>query len=298
MSIALKCFHETPIVRTHVLIPLPPPTSQPEEFTLTMEVETLDTLSRLWQSTVNPMRLAAIYKVSVVFVTPPTPAVAARESGPTQGYRHCSRPGDISVGDQWAIDRHLPQDHLHVAQQLSHKSRYRKLRFLGRDRSRRTDAHPLRLEPERWQRKPQSDRQATLSDTAGRNWAGSYELDRSGPEPYSSAANAHRRLAAYGSVAGALPRSWRLPARGRQRHELRRPSVLSQQYGTDQYRSSHIRHACTAGRSSARGKHVRWNWLCFRQDGGVARFVSPDRSTTGEWNVSNHRRNQDRLSAA
>jgi hypothetical protein len=75
MSIALKCFHETPIVRTNVLIPVPPPTSQPEEFTLTMEVETLDTLSRLWQSTANPMRLAAIYKVSVVFVTPPTPAV-------------------------------------------------------------------------------------------------------------------------------------------------------------------------------------------------------------------------------
>jgi hypothetical protein len=76
MSIALKCFHETPIVRTNVLIPVPPPTSQPEEFTLTMEVETVDTLSRLWQSITISMRLAAIYKVSVVFITPPTPAVA------------------------------------------------------------------------------------------------------------------------------------------------------------------------------------------------------------------------------
>jgi hypothetical protein len=77
MSLALRCFHERPIVRAQVTIPVPPPEAVPEEFTLTMEVETLDTLSRLWQSITTSMRLAAIYKVSVVFITPPAPAAAA-----------------------------------------------------------------------------------------------------------------------------------------------------------------------------------------------------------------------------
>jgi hypothetical protein len=77
MSIALRCFHEHPIVRATVTVPVPPPQATPEEFTLTMEVETLDTLSRLWQSITSSIRLAAIYKVSVVFITPPATAAPA-----------------------------------------------------------------------------------------------------------------------------------------------------------------------------------------------------------------------------
>jgi len=77
MSIALRCFHQNPIVQASVPIPVQPQPAplqpQTEEFTLTMEVETLDTLSRLWQSITSSMRLAAIYKVSVVFLTPPVP---------------------------------------------------------------------------------------------------------------------------------------------------------------------------------------------------------------------------------
>lgn len=80
MSIAMRCFHQNPIVRAKVPIPvLPPPAPlqfQPEEFTLTMESDTIDSLSRLWQSVTFSMRLAAVYKVSVVFMTPPVPAVA------------------------------------------------------------------------------------------------------------------------------------------------------------------------------------------------------------------------------
>jgi hypothetical protein len=80
MSIAMRCLYQHPIVRASVPIPvLPwptPPQIVPEEFTLTMEVETVDTLSRFWQSVTSSIRLAAVYKVSVVFMTPPVAVVA------------------------------------------------------------------------------------------------------------------------------------------------------------------------------------------------------------------------------
>lgn len=76
MSIALRCFHDNPIVRMDVMLPLPPPTVVHEEFTLTMEIQSVDEISRLWQAVVAPFRLSAIYKASVVFVTPPQPLVA------------------------------------------------------------------------------------------------------------------------------------------------------------------------------------------------------------------------------
>jgi hypothetical protein len=71
MSIALRCFHEHPIVRTNVVID---GVVVPEEFTLTMNVETADEISRLWQATTAAMRLSTVYKVSVVFMTPEAPA--------------------------------------------------------------------------------------------------------------------------------------------------------------------------------------------------------------------------------
>lgn len=70
MSIALKCLHENPIVRTNVTIE---GNSVPEEFCLTMEVETADELSRVWQAAQPPARLSLVYKVSVVFITPEAP---------------------------------------------------------------------------------------------------------------------------------------------------------------------------------------------------------------------------------
>lgn len=80
MSIVLRCFHENPIVRTNVVIPVPPPQTVPEEFTLTMEIETSDELSRMWQAMTAPFRLSAVYKVSVVFITPPAPAPTAKQA--------------------------------------------------------------------------------------------------------------------------------------------------------------------------------------------------------------------------
>jgi len=72
MSIALKCFHENPIVHMTVTIE---GQDVDEEFTLTMEMEASDELSRLWQALTTPFRLSTIYKVSVVFLTPEAPVV-------------------------------------------------------------------------------------------------------------------------------------------------------------------------------------------------------------------------------
>jgi hypothetical protein len=63
MSIALKAFYETPILKSH-------PGSVAEELTLTMELETAEELGRLWQAVTTSARLAAVYKVSAVFMTP------------------------------------------------------------------------------------------------------------------------------------------------------------------------------------------------------------------------------------
>lgn len=71
MSIALRCFHENPIVRFNVAFG---PQNVQEEFCLTMEVETTESLGRLWQAITSPLRLAAVYKVSVVFISPEAPA--------------------------------------------------------------------------------------------------------------------------------------------------------------------------------------------------------------------------------
>lgn len=73
MSIALRCFHEHPIIRTNVILD---GQIVKEEFCLTMEMETADSLGRLWQATTTAMRLATVYKVSVVFITPPARAIS------------------------------------------------------------------------------------------------------------------------------------------------------------------------------------------------------------------------------
>lgn len=71
MSVALKCFHENPFVRTNVMIGA---STVPQEFSLTMEIESADELSRIWQAASPPARLSVVYKVSVVFLTPEEPA--------------------------------------------------------------------------------------------------------------------------------------------------------------------------------------------------------------------------------
>jgi hypothetical protein len=73
MSIVLRCFHEQPFVRKTVVVPVPPNQNVPEEFTLTMEFESVNDLAALWHAITVPLRLSLMYKVSVVLITPPAP---------------------------------------------------------------------------------------------------------------------------------------------------------------------------------------------------------------------------------
>ena len=79
ISIILNCFHQNPIIRTNVVFPGSPSMSVPEEFSLTMEVESVDSISRLWQAVTVPFRLSLMYKVAVVFMTPPAPPPLAKQ---------------------------------------------------------------------------------------------------------------------------------------------------------------------------------------------------------------------------
>ena len=78
ISIVLNCFHQNPILRTNVLFPGSPPEQTKEEFSLTMEIESIDSMSRFWQAITVPFRLSLIYKVTVVFMTPPAPPALAK----------------------------------------------------------------------------------------------------------------------------------------------------------------------------------------------------------------------------
>lgn len=69
MGLALKWFHEHPIARFLV-------NGQELELTFTLEPQSLDEIGRLWQATSTPLRLSAVYRSSVVFLTarpPPEP---------------------------------------------------------------------------------------------------------------------------------------------------------------------------------------------------------------------------------
>lgn len=66
MSIALNCFHENPIYR-----------SATEEFTITVEADTIEEMSRLWQAITVPIRLSAVFRVAVVFLQPALPPPTA-----------------------------------------------------------------------------------------------------------------------------------------------------------------------------------------------------------------------------
>jgi len=68
MSIALRCFYNNPIIKSVVQ------GDAHQEFTVSMEVDSADERSRLWQALATPLRLSVVYKVSVVFIAPDVPA--------------------------------------------------------------------------------------------------------------------------------------------------------------------------------------------------------------------------------
>ena len=85
MSVVLRCFHENPVIRANVVIPGSPSKSAQEEFTVTMEIETADSISRLWQAITAPLPpLAAVSRRRSNSLTPPAqagPATPVRKYG-------------------------------------------------------------------------------------------------------------------------------------------------------------------------------------------------------------------------
>ena len=65
MSIALSWFHSNPIYQT-----------SSAEFTVTVEADSIEEMSRLWQAITVPIRLSAMFRVAVVFLAPPKGPVA------------------------------------------------------------------------------------------------------------------------------------------------------------------------------------------------------------------------------
>ncbi|MGH3150237.1 MAG: DUF4255 domain-containing protein [Streptosporangiaceae bacterium] len=64
MSIAMRVFHENPVVRGVDTV------GQPWEVTLTLERRSFDELSRLWQAWTSPLRVSAVYRAAVVLIEP------------------------------------------------------------------------------------------------------------------------------------------------------------------------------------------------------------------------------------
>src|SRR3984957_7914214 len=62
MSVALQYFHANPIY-----------ISSTAEFTVTVEADSIEEMSRLWQAITVPIRLSAMFRVAIVFLTPQTP---------------------------------------------------------------------------------------------------------------------------------------------------------------------------------------------------------------------------------
>jgi hypothetical protein len=74
MSIALRTYHDNPIVRSN------PGAAAAWELSLTMERRSYDELSRLWQATTAPLRMSVVYRAAVVFIDGDTMPTAAQKT--------------------------------------------------------------------------------------------------------------------------------------------------------------------------------------------------------------------------
>jgi hypothetical protein len=74
MTIALQAIHAQPIVNTAVIQKDGLSQYLPNgEFTVSIEADTIEEMSRLWQSITVPIRLSALIKAGVVFIAPAVP---------------------------------------------------------------------------------------------------------------------------------------------------------------------------------------------------------------------------------
>ena len=65
MSVALAYFHANPVY-----------ISSTAEFTVTVEADSIEEMSRLWQAITVPIRLSTMFRVAVVVLTPELPMPA------------------------------------------------------------------------------------------------------------------------------------------------------------------------------------------------------------------------------
>jgi hypothetical protein len=86
MSVALQAIHSQPIVTQKLIVKQALTQYLPSgEFTMSIEADTIEEMSRLWQAITAPIRLSALIRVGVVFIAPdvtplpppmPSPTVA------------------------------------------------------------------------------------------------------------------------------------------------------------------------------------------------------------------------------
>jgi hypothetical protein len=72
LSMALRCFHEHPVVKITDAA-----NNELARFTVTLEPNTSEEIGRLWQAAAVSMRVAAVYRVAVVFLQEPEPPATA-----------------------------------------------------------------------------------------------------------------------------------------------------------------------------------------------------------------------------
>jgi hypothetical protein len=77
MSIALQAIHSQPIVTHDVIVADSLTQWLPEgEFTVSIEADTIEEMSRLWQAITVPIRLSALIRAGVIFIAPVKPQPA------------------------------------------------------------------------------------------------------------------------------------------------------------------------------------------------------------------------------
>jgi hypothetical protein len=101
MSIAMRCLHGHPIVSES--FPLPGMAPVQVECTLTLESMTADEVARLWQAIAVPMRLSAMYKASVVFLTPPAPPPEVGPAAPVKSLSLAANPAALPFPDDRGV---------------------------------------------------------------------------------------------------------------------------------------------------------------------------------------------------
>ena len=102
MSVALAYFHAHPLY-----------ISSSAEFTITVEADSIEEMSRLWQAITVPIRLSAMFRVAVIFLTPENPP--SEEMRPPVEV-------SLSVGADLNAPISVPEPHLfEVAMQVAYR---------------------------------------------------------------------------------------------------------------------------------------------------------------------------------